>query len=576
MGERRAVGAATIAEAFRLTVEDNPDKLAVRTLDEETAYTWSQLRAKVDALAGGLHRLGVRRGDTVALMISNRPEFMIADLAAMTLGATPFSIYLTSAPDQVRYVVQDAAAKVAIVEEPFVPLVRGLTEHVLTPADWPEDPEFDAEPHWRAVSPDDVLTLIYTSGTTGPPKGVQIAHRNQMAAVDAVERRVGFPDDSRVISWLPSAHVAERTAHHYLPIVYGMTVTTCPDPRQIGTYLPAVKPTWFFAVPRVWEKLKAGVEAKLGGDEQALGLLAAGARAVELRQAGEPIPPDLQAVLDVAEPKLFAPLRAALGLDQAKLVNVGAAPTPREVLVFFHAIGIPLAEIWGMSETCGAGASNPGDRIKIGTVGLPSPGVEVKLADDGELLVRSPVVMIGYRNLPERTAEALDADGWLHTGDVATIDDDGYVTLIDRKKELIISAAGKNMSPANIEATLKGASPLIGQACVIGDRRRYNTALLVLDPDVAPAWAAREGIAGDLAALAGDERVLAAVQAGVDKANRALSRPETIKRFTVIAGDWLPGGDELTPTMKLKRRPIEAKYADLIDAMYEVPVQSTG
>ncbi|HEY6891240.1 MAG TPA: AMP-dependent synthetase/ligase [Solirubrobacter sp.] len=568
MGERRSIGAATIAEAFRLTAEDHPDRIAVRTLHDETVYTWAQLREQVDALAGGLHRLGVRRGDTVALMISNRPEFMIADLAAMTLGATPFSIYLTSAPDQVRYVIEDAAAKVAIVEDAFLPLVTGLVEHVFTPGDWPTDPGFDAEPHWREVEPDDILTLIYTSGTTGPPKGVQLAHRNQMAAVDAVEQRVGFPDGSRVISWLPSAHVAERTAHHYLPIVYAMTITTCHDPRQIGTYLPAVKPTWFFAVPRVWEKLKAGVEAKLGGDETALELLAAGARRVELEQRGEPIPPELQQLLDVAEPKLFAPLRAAIGLDEAKLVNVGAAPTPREVLVFFHAIGIPLAEIWGMSETCGAGASNPGERIKIGTVGLPSPGVELKLASDGELLARSKVVMVGYRNLPERTAEALDADGWLHTGDVATIDEDGYVTLIDRKKELIISAAGKNMSPANIEATLKGASPLIGQACVIGDGRRYNTALLVLDPDVAVAWAQRHGIEGDLPALARNEAVIAAVQDGVNVANKTLSRPETIKRFTLIEGDWLPGGDELTPTMKLKRRPVEAKYAALIASMY--------
>src|SRR4051794_15567897 len=565
MGERRAIGAATLAEAFRLTAEDHPDRIAVRTLHDEVVHTWAQLRERVDALAGGLHRLGVRRGDTVALMISNRPEFMIADLAAMTLGATPFSIYLTSAPDQVRYVIGDAAAKVAIVEEPFKPLVSGLVEHVLTLDDWPSQPGFDAEPHWRAVAPDDILTLIYTSGTTGPPKGVQIAHRNQMAAVDAVAQRVGFADDSRVISWLPSAHVAERTAHHYLPIVYATTITTCPDPRQIGTYLPAVRPTWFFAVPRVWEKLKAGVEARLGGDEQALKLLAAGAQRVELEQAGQPVPPALQQVLDVAEPKLFAPLRAAIGLDEAELVNVGAAPTPREVLVFFHAIGIPLAEIWGMSETCGAGASNPGERIKIGTVGLPSPGVELKLAPDGELLARSKVVMVGYRNLPERTREALDADGWLHTGDVATIDEDGYVTIVDRKKELIINAAGKNMSPANIEAALKGASPLIGQACVIGDGRPYNTALLVLDADFGPAWAERHGVDGEPAS---DERVLAAVQEAVEKANATLSRPEAIKRFHLVAEDWLPGGDELTPTMKLKRRPIAEKYAREIEAMY--------
>ena len=520
-------------------------------------------------------RLGVGRGDTVALMISNRPEFAIADIAAMTLGATPFSIYLTSAPDQVRYVLEDAAAKVAIVEEPFVPLVTGLVEHVLVVGEWEEDAGVRRRAALaRGAARRHPHADLHVAARPGPPKGVQIAHRNQMAAVDAVEQRVGFPDGSRVISWLPSAHVAERTAHHYLPIVYAMTITTCPDPRQIGTYLPAVKPTWFFAVPRVWEKLKAGVEAKLAARRRRAEAARGGAPAGRAR-AGRAADPRRARSRSwpMGEEKLFAPLRAAIGLDQAELVNVGAAPTPREVLVFFHAIGVPLAEIWGMSETCGAGASNPAERIKIGTVGLPSPGVELKLADDGELLARSKVVMVGYRNLPEKTAEALDDDGWLHTGDVATIDEDGYVTLIDRKKELIINAAGKNMSPANIEATLKGSSPLIGQACVIGDGRRYNTALLVLDADYAPAWAARQGIEGELAR---DERVLAAVQQGVDAANAALSTPEQIKRFTLLDGDWLPGGDELTPTMKLKRRPIGEKYAEAIEAMYRERVRSIG
>jgi long-chain acyl-CoA synthetase len=555
---RRAVGAATIAEAFRLTAEDHPDRIAVRTKDDEIAWTWAQLRERVDALAGGLARLGVTRGDTVALMLTNRPEFHVADLAVMTLGATPFSIYLTSAPEQVAYVIRDAAPRVAIVEAQFAPLVAGLVQYVIVADELAaySEPGFDAEPHWRAVRPDDVLTLIYTSGTTGPPKGVQILHRNQMAAVDAVEQRVGFPEGSRVISWLPAAHVAERTAHHYLPIVYAMTITTCPDPRRIGEYLPAVRPTWFFAVPRIWEKLKAGVEARLADDERKLALLEAGKQRVELEQAGAPVPAELEAACAVAEERLFAPLRALIGLDQAEAVNVGAAPTPRDVFVFFHAIGVPLAEIWGMSETCGAGTANPGDRIKIGTVGLPSPGIELRIAEDGELLLRSAVVMAGYRNLPERTAEALDADGWLHTGDLGEIDADGYLRIVDRKKELIIDAGGKNMSPSNIEAALKGASPLIGQACVIGDGRRYVTALLVLDADYAPGWARREGIEGDLPALARDVRVHAAVQAGVDAANARLSRPEQVKRFTLIEGDWLPGGDELTPTMKLKRRPI--------------------
>src|SRR3954464_6738287 len=277
--------ATNIAAAFRMTAEDHPDRVAVRTKDDEVSLTWSQLRERVDALAGGLARLGGRRGDSVALMLSTRPEFHIADLAAMTLGATPFSVYLTSSPEQIAYVIGDAGARLAIVEPRFAPVVEGVVEHVISSLDEvAADPEFDPEPHWRAVEPGDILTLIYTSGTTGPPKGVQIAHRNQMAAVSAVEQRVHFPDGSRVISSLPSAHVAERTAHHYLPIVYAMTITTCPDARQIGAYLAAVHPTWFFAVPRVWEKLKAAVEARL--EEPARALIAASARNVERVQAG--------------------------------------------------------------------------------------------------------------------------------------------------------------------------------------------------------------------------------------------------------------------------------------------------
>ena len=258
-----------------------------------------------------------------------------------------------------------------------------------------------------------------------------------------------------------------------------------------------------------------------------------------------------------------------LGLDQIEAINVGAAPTPVEVLEFFHAIGLPLAELWGMSETCGAGSVNPPERIKIGTVGPPAPGVELKLDTDGEVLIRSDVVMIGYRNLPEKTSEAFADGGWLRTGDIGTFDEDGYLTIVDRKKELIISAAGKNMSPANIEAGVKSASPLIGQACCIGDRRPYNTALIVLDADFAPAWAATQEIEEtSLESLARDERVRAAVQEALDGANAKLARVEQIKRFTIVEGDWLPGGDELTPTMKLKRKPIAEKYTGAIDSMY--------
>jgi long-chain acyl-CoA synthetase len=568
----RATGAATIAEAFRITAEDHAGRVAVRTKDDELSLTWGELRDRVDALAGGLAELGVRRGDKVALMLVNRPEFHVADLAVMTLGATPFSIYATYTREQIEYLIGDSGAKVALIEAAFAERFPEL-EHVLVLEDgWPSDEDFDAEPHWRATAPEDEITLIYTSGTTGPPKGVQLVHRNLMAAVQSVEALIRFPDAAKVISWLPAAHVAERMAHHYLPIVYAMTITCCPNPREVAGYLPAVRPTWFFAVPRIWEKLKAGMESFLLRGENAdrnRARLEAAERKVELEQAGEPVPAELAATAEEADRELFAGVRTMLGLDQVTSVNVGAAPTPREVLVFFHAIGIPLAELWGMSETCGAGCCNPPEKIKIGTVGPAAPGVELKLGEDGELLMRSAVVMTGYRNAPDKTAEALDADGWLHTGDIAEIDDEGYVRIVDRKKEIIINAAGKNMSPANIESALKGASPLIGQACVIGDARPYNTALIVIDSDFGPAWAAQQGIeSADLAALARDERMRAAVQQGVDAANETLARVEQIKKFVLIEGDWLPGGDELTPTMKLKRKPIGAKYGAEIETMY--------
>jgi long-chain acyl-CoA synthetase len=568
----RATTATTLAEAFRITATDFADRVAVRTKDDEISFTWGELRERVDALAGGLAALGVRRGDTVALMLGNRPEFHIADLAVMTLGATPFSIYQTFSPEQVAYVVEDSGTRVALIEAQYAGSFPDV-EHVLVLEDgWPEREDFDAESHWRAVEPDDVATLIYTSGTTGPPKGVQLLHRNLTAATRSTEALIQFPDGSKVISWLPAAHIAERMAHHYLPIVYAMTVTTCHNPREVVGYLPAVKPTWFFAVPRIWEKLKAGMEAFLLQGENATrnqAWLAGAARKVELEQAGEEVPADLVRTVEEADRELFAGLRAMLGLDEVVAVNVGAAPTPREVLVFFHAIGIPLAELWGMSETCGAGACNPPDRVKIGTVGPAGPGVEVRLAEDGELLVKSDVVMPGYRNAPDKTAEAIDDEGWLHTGDIAEIDDDGYIRIVDRKKEIIINAAGKNMSPANIESALKGSSPLIGQACVIGDGRPYNTALIVLDADFAPAWAGQNGLsATDLAELARDERMRAAIQAGVDAANEKLARVEQIKKFTLVEGDWAPGGDEITPTMKLKRKPIAAKYEAQIGAMY--------
>jgi long-subunit acyl-CoA synthetase (AMP-forming) len=510
----------------------------------------------------------------------------------MMLGATPFSIYNTYTPAQISYIVGDAGAKVLICEQEYLPGVLEARaslpdlEHVIVVDGEPPEgvtalaevegsnPDFDVEASVSRIQPTDLLTLIYTSGTTGPPKGVQLVHRNLLAAVEGLDELISFPRDGRVISWLPAAHVAERNAHHYLPIVFGLQITCCDDPRQVLAYLPEVRPSWFFAVPRIWEKLKAGLETMIAGQppeqrESTQAALDASVRKVRLEQRGEEVPDELAQEVARADAEIFAGLRAMLGLDQVEAINVGAAPTPVEVLEFFHAIGLPLAELWGLSETCGAGTVNPAGKIKIGTVGPPAPGVQVKLADDGEVLVKSEVVMPGYRNLPEKTREAFTDDGWLRTGDVGTFDEDGYLSIVDRKKELIISAGGKNMSPANIEAAVKSASPLIAQACCIGDGRAYNTALIVLDADFAPAWAAQNGVPGSsLEELAREERVRAAVQEAVNAANASLARVEQIKKFTLVEGDWLPGSDELTPTMKLKRKPIAGKYAAQIEAMY--------
>jgi long-chain acyl-CoA synthetase len=439
-----------------------------------------------------------------------------------------------------------------------------------------DDGSFDFESSWRSVKPEDKLTLIYTSGTTGPPKGVQLTHDNLVQAVRSFDQIIPFPNDGRVVSYLPMAHVAERNVSQYLPLMLGLTVTCCPNPREVIGYLPEVRPTWFFAVPRIFEKLKAALEAGIEAEQDeerkkaTKWALDVSLRKVKLEQAGEPVPAELVAQHAKADAEVLSKIRSLLGLDELESLNVGAAPTPREVIEFYHALGLPLAELWGMSETCGAGTCNPRDRIKIGTVGPAAPGIEIKIApEDGEVLIRGPVIMAGYRNDPEKTAETIDSEGWLHTGDVGEMDEDGYLKIVDRKKELIINAGGKNMSPANIEAKVKASSLLIGQAVAIGDGKPYNVALITLDPDVAPGFAQQNGIEdSSFESLSMDPKVREEVQRGVDEANQSLARVEQIKKFTILPTDWEPGGDELTPTMKLKRKPISQKYAEEIEALY--------
>jgi long-subunit acyl-CoA synthetase (AMP-forming) len=590
---KKGLDAATVAEAFAHTARLHPDRVAIRTRGGEREISWSEYGEQVDRVALGLRGLGLKRGDVFALMLANRPEFHLADSAAMSLGATPFSLYQTLTPDQIAYQLNDSGAEIVVTEPAFLENVRAALAQTpavkhLVVVDAPAEDgiipfadllatEGDAAEIDReraAVQPDDLLTLIYTSGTTGPPKGVQITHHNMMFAVQAFDDVIDFPEGSRVVSYLPMAHIAERATGHYMPIVLGHTVTCCPNPREVIAYLPEVRPSWFFAVPRIWEKLKAGLEAMIESeqDEQRKAALRwaleVGHRKVRAEQAGEDVTPDLAEEHAKADAMVLSKLREQLGLDRLEAVYVGAAPTPLAVLEFFHAIGVPVAELWGLSESTGSGAVNLPDRIKLGTVGQCTPGMEMKLAEDGEVLIRGPQVMRGYRNMPDKTAEAIDEDGWLHTGDIGEIDDEGYLKIVDRKKELIITAGGKNISPANIEAKLK-AHPLIGTACVIGDDKPFLSALIVLDADVAPAWAAQQGIdETSLEALAQDERVRAAVERGVADVNAQVSNVEGVKKFTILGTDWLPGGDELTPTMKLKRKPVAQKYAAQIEAMY--------
>ncbi|MCD0448349.1 long-chain fatty acid--CoA ligase [Actinocorallia sp. API 0066] len=571
----------TLVEAFQRTAAEIPEAVALRTPGGAQSYTWAEYAEKVERTARALHRLGLRRGDRVALMLTNRPEFHIVDTAALHLGAIPFSIYNTSAPEQIAYVIGHAGPKIAIAERQFIARITeggaASLDHLIDVADLDAlepDAEFDFAAAWRAADPDAVITLIYTSGTTGPPKGVETTHRAALANAEALARG-GYEvrRGDRVTSYLPSAHAVDRMASHWMQMVHGTVVTSVADLTQILGALTEVRPTVWAAVPRVWEKMKNGIQALIAGaDEEkrkgAEWAFDVGLRKVRLEQAGEPVPAELAGEYELADQLVFATIRQLLGLDEMRYAFSGAAAAPRETLEFFLALGLEIVEAWGMTEATSVAIANPIGASRVGTVGKPLPGLEVRLAEDSELLVRGPWVMKGYRNDPDKTAETIDPEGWLHTGDVATIDADGYVTLVDRKKELIINAAGKNMSPSNIENTLRAQSPLLGGIIVVGEGRPYNVALFSLDPDAAAAFAAQHGLPNDPSVLAKEPVLIKAVQDGVDKANARLSRVEQIKKFAVVSGFWEPGGDELTPTMKLRRKPIHTKYAEEIEALY--------
>jgi long-chain acyl-CoA synthetase len=558
---------ATMCEAFQATVARYPDDLALRTVGGAVTITWGDYTGRVRQLAAGLAGLGVGRGDTVALMMTNRPEFHLVDTAAFHLGAIPFSVYNTFAVEQIAQVLANAGNRVVLCEEQFVPWLAEVTggtavEHVVCVDGQPAGTTtvdqmvaggnrgFGFEACWRAVQPDDVLTLIYTSGTTGQPKGVEITHAQMLAnctaAASVWPEPVGPAD--RVISYLPMAHIAERYGSHYSPMLTGEQVTPLADAKALPGALTDVRPTIFGGVPRVWEKLKAGIEtlvayepdqARRQAVQDAFGV---GLRYVDATLAGE-VPAGLAEAYQRADEQVFSQIRLLLGLDQIRGAVSGAAPIAPEILKFMLALGIPVTEVWGMSECSCIGTANPPEAIRIGTVGKAIPGVQLKLAGDGELLLRGPIVMKGYRNDPARTAEAIDTGGWLHTGDLATIDEDGYVMITGRKKELIINAAGKNMSPAGIESAVLAASLLIAQVVAVGDRRPCIVALIALDPDAAAGFAAQHGITDPAPAILADHPAIrAAIGATVEEANGRLSRVEQIKRFAIVPAFWEPAG----------------------------------
>jgi len=581
---------ATMCEAFQRTASIDPDAVALRTPGDTQTMTWREYAAQVRKVAAGLAGLGVRRGDTVSLMMGNRIEFYPLEVGAQHVGATSFSVYNTLPAEQLTYLFGNAGTKVAICEEQYVDRIRAsgaAIEHIVcidgSPAGTisvddlyaaaPAD--FDFESTWRAVQPDDVVTLIYTSGTTGNPKGVEMTHTNLLFEGYGLDAVLGIQFGDRITSFLPSAHIADRMTALYAQEMFGTQITVVSDGRAIAAALPDVRPTVWGAVPRVWEKLKAGIEFAVSHEEddakrQAMewAMSVAAKRSAALL-TGEPMSDEVAAEWAKADELVLSQLRERLGFGELRWALSGAAPIPKETLAFYSGIGIPLAELWGMSElSCAATVIHPRE-ARLGAVGKLLPGLEGKIADDGEYLVRGPLVMKGYRKEPAKTAEAIDEYGWLHTGDICEVDADGYVRIVDRKKELIINAAGKNMSPANIENTILAACDMVGVMIAIGDGRPYNTALLVFDADSVGPYAAQHGLAdASPEALAADPEVVARIAAGVAAGNANLSRVEQIKRFRILPTLWEPGGDEITLTMKLKRKPIMTKYAGEIEQLY--------
>jgi long-chain acyl-CoA synthetase len=599
------IAGLTLCGLLNRTAAEHPEMPAYSDREPDADWqtlTWSQFRDAVMRLAAGLVRLGLRPGDRVALMLPNRIEHVLADQAVVHAGGVPVTFYATLATDQIGYVAADCDVRMAVLDgacevarwEPLLPALPGVGTVIVRdaaacPAQHLSWADFEAlseqaaageeaaEVRRRidAIGPADPLTLLYTSGTTGNPKGVIITHRSVLYECTTAKLGGNLTVAGRSVSYLPLAHIAERMLCIYLVIYAAGHSYFCRNAvtdlvRTVGE----VKPTAFYGVPRVWEKIQAGISALLTmeQDEPKKAAVAAamntGREYVLSCQFGNTTPEDLAERYAAADASVLRPIRSLLGLDEAEVVVSMAAPLPPETAAFFAGLGMKMLDVYGMTETTGAFTTNTTAAFKLGTAGRPVPGIEVKIAEDGEICARGPLNTPGYLNLPEQTGALLDPDGWLHTGDIGAVDDDGFVSVLDRKKELIITSGGENISPAAVEGALV-ANPLVGQALAFGDRRKFVVALLTLDGEVAPAWAKARGIEGSsLAELAENPVVVEAVAKAVTAANERLARVQQVKRWRLLPVEWTAESEELTPTLKLKRRIIHEKYADVIDSLY--------
>jgi long-chain acyl-CoA synthetase len=561
--------------------------------------TWSELHETGRHLAAALIARGVERGASVAIMATNRIEHVVTDHAALLAGGVPLSVYNTLSPEQISYIAGHAAPqavfletvdhlerwRAALAEVASIRLVVGIGEARLDDerfvawddlvAEGRDLPPEAVDDRSGAVRPEDPATVLYTSGTTGDPKGVVLSHANVVYECETTLRRNGADPGNVTLSYLPYAHIAERVLSMYLPPHFGdWHVHLVADPALLVPALVDVRPTQFFGVPRVWEKIRAGLTGILAQEPDPQrkaaieGAMAVGVEYVESLQIGERTSPGLQQRYDAADAAVLTPIKARLGLDRVTWAGSASAPMPVEVARFFAGLGLAINDIYGMTETCGAATACGPGKFRLGTVGTALPGIELRIAEDGEVLMRGPIMTSGYHRRPDATAALLDLQGWVHSGDIGAIDDDGFLSIVDRKKELIITSAGKNVSPSNIESLLK-ESPVVGHALAFGDNRPYVVAVLTLDGEVAPAVARAQGIEfTDLADLAAKPAIRAMVQAAVDAANARLSRPEQVKAFELLPTEWTAESEELTPTLKLKRRVVHAKYADVIDRLY--------